>query len=145
MAFGFLDVFNILTQEPVRESSIVQAIWLTSVILFVVGVVVSGLTAKQINNLHNPTYAKAFIAQFLINPISLAMFVFFAFYFKAHPLLSLVIAFSLVPIVIYKLAFSCAMWREAALIWLVTFFVQGVVGIGLAMVGILKIAEVIQG
>ena len=131
-------------QEAPRESSIVQAVWLSGLILFVVGVVAAGFTAKKIQNLHNPSYAKAFIAMLIINPMTLAVFMLFAMFFEAPPLAAFLIAYSVVPIVIYKITFSCAMWREAALIWIVTFVVQAAVGFGLAMVGILKLAMIFE-
>jgi hypothetical protein len=112
------------------------------VILFVVGVFTAGFTAKRIENLHNPTYGKAFLALIVINPMSVAAFAIFALFFQAPPLVAFLIAYSLVPIFIYKLAFSCVMWREAALIWIVTFVVQGAVGFGLAMAGILRLAAI---
>jgi hypothetical protein len=134
---------NTTLQEVPRESSIVQAVWLACVILFIVGVATAGFTAKRIQNLHNPTYSKAFLAQIILNPMSLAVFMYFAFFFQAPLWVALLIAYSLVPIVIFRLTFSCAMWREAALIWIVTFVVQGAVGFALAMVGILRIAAII--
>ncbi len=143
MVLGSLPVLNVTMQDVPRESSIVQALWLAGLILFIVGVVSAGFTAKKIQNLHNPTYSKAFIAQIILNPMSLAVFMLFGLFFQAPPLVAFLIAYSVVPIVIYRLTFSCAMWREAALIWIVTFVVQAAVGFGLAMVGILRLAAIL--
>ncbi len=134
----------VVIQEAPRMSSIVQALWLGTAIVFVVSVLTVGFTAKRIENLHNPTYGKAFLSVLLIGPFSLITFLTFAAFFQAHWLLSLIVAYSLIPILIYRIVFSCSMWREAALIWIVTFLVQGLVGAGLAVVGILKLAEFVS-
>ena len=133
------------TQGSPRESTIVQAIGLATIIIFVVSWITTGFTAKRIENLHNPTYSKAFLAQFLIGPISLAAFVMFGLYFEAPPVVAFLVAYSIVPIIVYKLVFSCAMWREAALIWIVVFLVQTAVGYGLILAGILSLAAFTGG
>ncbi len=127
-------------QQAPRPSSIVQAVWLAFAIIFVVSVFATGFTAKRINNLHNPTYRKAFLAQLLIGPFSLAGFMMFGLYLQAPPLVAFLIAYSIIPIVIYRIVFSCAMWREAGLIWIVVFLVQGSVAYGLVLSGILSLA-----
>ena len=132
-------------QEAPRESTIVQAIWLAAIIMFVVSWISTGFTAKRIENLHNPTYSKAFLSHILIGPFSLGAFMMFALYFEAPLLLAFLVAYSIVPIVIYKIVFSCAMWREAALIWIVVFLVQSAVGYGLILAGILSLAAFTGG
>ena len=132
-------------QEAPRESTIVQAIWLAAIIMFVVSWISTGFTAKRIENLHNPTYSKAFLSHILIAPFSLGAFMMFALYFQAPLLLAFLVAYSIVPIVIYKIVFSCAMWREAALIWIVVFLVQSAVGYGLILAGILSLAAFTGG
>lgn len=134
-----------VVQEAPRASTIVQAVWLAAIVVFVVSWIATGFTAKRIENLHNPTYGKAFLSQILIGLFSLAAFVMFAFYFKAPLLLAFVIAYSLVPIVVYKIVFSCAMWREAALIWIVVFLIQGALGYGLVLAGVLSLAAFTSG
>jgi hypothetical protein len=132
-------------QEAPRTSTIVQALWLAAVIIFVVSWITTGFTAKRIENLHNPTYGKAFLSQILIGPFSLAAFMMFGLYFRAPPLVAFLVAYSVIPIVIYKIVFSCAMWREAALIWIVVFLVQTAVGYGLILAGILSLAAFTGG
>jgi hypothetical protein len=133
------------TQDAPRESTIVQAIWLAATIIFVVSWITTGFTAKRIENLHNPTYGKAFLSQILIGPFSLAAFMMFGLYFEAPPIVAFLVAYSIIPIVIYKIVFSCAMWREAALIWIVVFLVQTAVGYGMILAGILSLAAFTGG
>ncbi|KPJ88848.1 MAG: hypothetical protein AMS18_13090 [Gemmatimonas sp. SG8_17] len=140
MPVDFTAALITVVQQAPRPSSIVQAVWLAFVIIFIVSVFATGFTAKRINNLHNPTYGKAFLAQILIGPFSLAGFMMFGLYLQAPPLVAFLIAYSIIPIVIYRIVFSCAMWREAGLIWIVVFLVQGAVGYGLVLAGILSLA-----
>ena len=139
MRFDSLACIAVLAQEAPRTSTVVQAIWLAAIVIFVVSWITTGFTAKRIENLHSPTYAKAFLAQLLIGPFSLAAFMMFGLYFEAPPLVAFLVAYSIIPIIIYKIVFSCAMWREAALIWIVVFLVQGAVGYGLIMAGVLSL------
>jgi hypothetical protein len=139
MQTALMTVTAATVQEAPRASTIVQAVWLAAIIVFVVSWIATGFTAKRIENLHNPTYGKAFLSQILIGPFSLAAFVMFAFYFQAPLLLAFVVAYSIVPIVIYKIVFGAAMWREAALIWIVVFLIQGALGYGLVLAGVLSL------
>jgi hypothetical protein len=132
-------------QEAPRGSTIVQAIWLAAIIIFIVSWITTGFTAKRIENLHNPTYGKAFLSQILIGPFSLAAFVMFGLYFEAPLVVAFLVAYSIIPIIIYKIVFSCAMWREAALIWIVVFLVQTAVGYGLVLAGVLSLAAFTGG
>ena len=145
MRFDSLAGIAVLVQEAPRTSTVVQAIWLAAIVIFVVSWITTGFTAKRIENLHNPTYAKAFLAQLLIGPFSLAAFMMFGLYFQAPPIVAFLIAYSIIPIIIYKIVFSCAMWREAALIWIVVFLVQGAVGYGLILAGFLSLAAFTGG
>ena len=116
-----------------------QAIWLGLVILFWVAVFTSGFTAKRMNNLHNPSYVKAFLAQFLIGPLTLAGFMLFGLFFEAPPAVALGMAYAVIPIAIYKLVFS-SQWSEAALIWVVVTAVQAGVGYALVLAGMISLA-----
>jgi hypothetical protein len=49
------------------------------------------------------------------------------------------LAYSIIPIAIYKIVFSC-MWREAALIWVVTTVVMAGVSYLLFLIGLLSFA-----
>ncbi len=132
---------TVVPQETPTLSSFVQALWLGTAIVFVISVLSVGITAKKIENLHNPTFGKAFLSVLLIGPFSLVTFLTFAAFFQAHWLLSLVVAYSLIPILIYRIVFACAMWREAVLIWFVTFVVQGLIGAGLVVAGIWQLRD----
>ncbi|NIM50358.1 MAG: hypothetical protein GTN62_09370 [Gemmatimonadales bacterium] len=142
MDVGLLAMLQQGTQP--RPSTIIQAIWLGTLILFVVAVFVTGFTAKQINNIHRPTYTKAFIALFLAGPLTLAGFFIFGLFFQAPPLVAFGVAYVLIPIALYKIVFS-SMWREAALIWLVVTVVEAGVAYLLILVGLLSLAAVTGG
>ncbi len=120
--------------EAPRPSTILQAIWLGLFIVFVFSVFASGFTAKKIENLHAPSYAKAFGATFMKNILGLTALAIFAFYFQAPISLSLAIAAGVVPIIIYKLVFD-ASWGEATIIWLAALIVEVGVGYLLTVVG----------
>ena len=124
-------------QAPVRQSTLLQALWLAALILFIAAVWATGFTAKKINNIHNPGYGKAFVAQLLIYfalPFILALFLLF---FKAPLPVALGVPYVVLPIAIYKVVFG-SMWREAALIWLVVTVVVVGVGYLLTLVGLLS-------
>jgi hypothetical protein len=140
MHFDMMTALIWVSQEGPRESTVVQAIGLATIIIFLVSWITTGFTAKRIENLHNPTYGKAFLAQLLIGPFSLAAFMMFGLYFEAPWIVAFLVAYSIIPIVIYKIVFSCAMWREAAIIWFVVFLMQTAVGYGLILAGILSLA-----
>ena len=124
-------------QQP-RASTVVQAVLLGLAITAVFSIFAAGFTAKKIENIHNPTYAKAFIATLLKNLMGMAGFFVFGLFFQAPPIVAFGIAFSVIPITIYKLVFAC-MWREAALIWLVATLVEGGIFYGLTLAGVLAL------
>lgn len=138
MNFQLLNLIQ-ATQDTATTGNVVGAIWLGLMILGVIAVFVTGFTAKKINNISNPTYAKAFVSQLLIGPLSLAGLALFGLYFKAPPILALALAYSVIPIAIYKIVFS-SMWREAALIWVVVTVVMAGAGYALALVGLISFA-----
>jgi len=119
-------------------STVMQAVLLGLAITFIFSVFAAGFTAKKTNNIHNPTYGKAFIATVLKNLMGLAGFFVFGLFLQAQPIVAFGIAFSVIPIAIYKVVFSC-MWREAALIWLVALVVEAGVFYGLTLVGVLAL------
>ena len=130
---GVLVLLTILQDTP-SEGDIGGAIWIGLTILGLVAVFVTGFTAKRINNIHAPGYGKALLAQILIGPLSLAGLMMFGVYLDAPPILALAIAYSVIPIVIYKIVFAC-MWREAALIWIVVLLVQSAVAYAMVLLG----------
>ncbi len=70
-------------QAPVRESTVIQTLLLAGLIVFIAAVWATGFTAKKINNISNPSYGKAFVAQLLLYfafPFLLGLFLLF---FKA--------------------------------------------------------------
>jgi hypothetical protein len=127
------------SQQPPSASDVIGAVWLGLTILGILSIIVVGFTAKKINNISNPTYAKAFVAQLLIGPLSLAALALFGLYLQAPPVVALALAYSIIPIALYKIVFSC-MWREAALIWIVTTVVMGGVSYLLFLIGLLSFA-----
>jgi uncharacterized membrane protein len=129
------------TEAAPKPSTIVQALLLGILIVFVFSVITAGFTAKRINNIHNPTYSKAFGATLLKNLFGWTAFALFAAYFQAPLIVTVIVVFALVPIAIYRFVFSC-MWREAALIWLTAFIVEVIVGYVLTVIGIVELARV---
>ena len=132
------------TAPEVSESTILGAVWLAAIIVFVFSVWASGFTAKRINNISNATYAKAFLATFLKGLLSLTGIFMFGLFLKADPIVALIIAYSIIPIIIYRIVFA-SMWREAALVWFVALIVEGVVGYALFWIGILSLAPFMSG
>ncbi|MEJ2237140.1 MAG: hypothetical protein P8X82_02485 [Gemmatimonadales bacterium] len=116
-------------------------------IIFFVAVFVTGFTAKKIENISQPgygNYGKALIAQMLIGPLSLGGLMMFGLYLDAPPILAFAIAYSFIPIVIYKIVFPC-MWREAALIWIVVLLVLSALTYVLLLVGWISLSSIIGG
>ena len=139
MDFSVLALVSQASQPPPSAGDVIGAVWLGLTILGIVSVFVVGFMAQKINNISNPTYAKAFVAQLLIGPLSLAALALFGLYFQAPPIVAFAMAYSVIPIALYKIVFSC-MWREAALIWIVTTVVMGGLSYLLFLVGLLSFA-----
>lgn len=91
-------------------------VWLGLMIIFFVAVFVTGFTAKKM----------------------------FGLYLGAPPILAFAIAYSFIPIIIYKIVFSC-MWREAALIWIVVLLVLSALTYVLLLVGWISLSSIIGG
>ena len=121
--------------------SVLQALMLGILIVFVFSFLAAGFTAKRIENIYEPSYAKAFGATLLKNLVGWAAFAVFAAYFQAPLAVTLVVCVALVPIAIYKFVFSC-MWLEAAIIWLVALVVELAVGYALTVIGIVELARI---
>ncbi len=126
-------------QSSPRASSILQAIGLGMVIVFVFSVIGSGFTAKRLENLHAPTYSKAFLATMLKNLVGLTAFFLFGLFFQAPWYVAMGVAWGLVPIFIYKIVFD-ASFGEATIIWLVATIVEVGVAYLLTVVGLLSFA-----
>lgn len=139
-----IGLFSMIAQAAPQPSTILQAIWLGTLILFVISVFAAGFTAKKIENIHNPTYSKAFLALMLIGPFSLAGFMMFGLFFQAPPIVALIIGYSIIPIAIYKIVFT-SMWSEAAIIWIVTAIVQAGATYGLILAGVVSLATFTGG
>jgi hypothetical protein len=137
-------LFALFTQAAPQPSTVLQAIWLGTLILFIISVFTAGFTAKKIENIHNPTYSKAFLALILIGPFSLAGFMMFGLFFQAPPIVALIIGYSIIPIAIYKIVFG-SMWSEAAVIWIVTAIVQAGATYGLILAGVVSLASFTGG
>jgi hypothetical protein len=144
MNLGLLLILSQAAQEGPSEGDVVGAVWLGLIILFFVAVFVTGFTAKKIENLHNPTYAKAFIAQLLIGPLSAAGLALFGFYFQLPMIAALAIAYTFIPIILYKIVFDTS-WGEAAIIWIVVTVVMAGVTYLLTLVGLLSLAALSGG
>lgn len=126
-----------LQQQGPDPVAVLQAVLLGLAITFVFSVFAAGFTAKKINNIHHPTYSKALLATILKNLLGLAGFFVFGLFLDAPVWVVFGIAFSLIPIAIYKVVFA-SMWREAALIWIVAFVVELGLGYVLIIAGILN-------
>lgn len=127
-------------EEGPTMSTVIQAIWLGMLIMFVFSVFAAGFTAKKIENLHAPTYSKAVLATLLKNMLALAGFAIFGVFLQAPVIVTWIIVAGLIPIFVYKMVFSAPMWREAALIWIVALIVEVGVGYVLVLVGLLSLA-----
>lgn len=141
MALTILVVLQQVAQEQPHPSDIIQALLLGILIVFVFSVVASGFTATHIENIHQPSYAKAFGATLLKNLVGWFAFSVFGLYFDAPLVVTLIVTMAVVPIIAYKFVFSC-LWREAALIWIVALVVEVAVGYALTLVGLVEFVEV---
>lgn len=126
-------------QAATDPSTVLGTIWLALVCLGILGIFVAGFTAKKINNIHNPTYSKAFLAQFLIGLFSLAGIFVFGLYLHAPTPVAIGLSLTVIPVAIYRVVFG-SMWTEALIIWFVTTTVQGGVGWGLMLAGLIGLA-----
>ena len=128
-------------QAGPAPSTVVQTIWIALSILGVISIFIVGFTAKKIENIHNPTYSKAFLAQVLVGFLATAGFFIFGLFLKAPAVVAFGIAYSIIPIIVYRLVFA-SMWREAATIWLVVTLVQAGVTYGLVLAGMMSLAAI---
>lgn len=120
---------------------VLQALMLGILIVFVFSFIAAGFTAKRIENIYEPSYAKAFGATLLKNLVGWAAFAVFAAYFQAPLAVTVIVCVALVPIAVYKFVFSC-MWLEAAIIWFAALVVEVAVGYALTLIGIVELARI---
>ena len=126
-------------QADPAPSTVLQTIWIALTILGIISVLVVGFMAKKINNIHNPTYSKAFLAQVLVGFLATAGFFIFGLFLQAPTIVAFGIAYSIIPIIVYRLVFA-SQWTEAATIWLVVTLVQAGVTYGLVLAGMVSLA-----
>ena len=115
-------VATILPDGP-SSTTILQVMWAGLLIVFVFSVFTAGFVAKKINNISGATFAKAFLATILKNAVGLFGLVFM-FYLDINPLAAFAVAVVVIPIVIYRLVFSCPTFVEVTLVWLPVAFVE---------------------
>jgi hypothetical protein len=143
MGLTILPVLQQAAEEQPLASDIIQAMVLGILIIFVFSVVAAGFTAKRINNIHEPSYSKAFGATLLKNLFGWTALALFGLYFDAPLVVTLIVPLAIVPMIAYRFVFSC-MWREAALIWIVAFAVEVAVGYLLTLVGLVQFVELVN-
>jgi hypothetical protein len=143
MGLTMLAVLQQAAEEQPLLSDIIQAMLLAIMIVFVFSVLAAGFTAKRINNIHEPSYSKAFGATLLKNLFGWSALALFGFYFDAPLVVTLIVAMAIVPMIAYKFVFSC-MWREAALIWIGAFVVEVAVGYVLTLVGLVEFVGLVN-
>jgi len=129
------------TEESVSAGTVLQALMIGILIVFVFSVIAAGFTAKRIENLYEPSYTKAFGATLLKNIVGWASIAVFAAYFQAPLVVTLIVCVAVVPMAVYKFVFSC-MWREAAIIWFAALVVEVAVGYALTLIGIVELARI---
>jgi len=140
MTVSSLSMFQQTPAGP-APSTVVQTIWIALAALAIISIVVVGFTAKKIENIHNPTYSKAFLAQMLVGFLATAGFFIFGLFLQAPAIVAFGIAFSIIPIIVYRLVFA-SQWSEAATIWLVVTLVQAGVTYGLVLAGMVSLAAI---
>ena len=127
---------TILTQAQGQPSvsTILQGIMVGLLIIFVFSVASTLFITKKINNISEASFGKAFMATFLKNMLFLPTLLIGAT-LEGMPILGVfVIAAIILPMLVYKVVYGC-MWREALVVWLVVFVVEGAVGYGLIVAG----------
>ena len=125
-------------QSQPSASTILQSVMLGMLIVFVVSVFVTGFTTKKIENISEPSYGKAFLATFMKNILFLPAFMIGLTLGGMPPWGAFAIAAAVVPMLVYKVVYSC-MWREAAVVWLVVSVVEFGLGYGLTFVGLVSL------
>jgi hypothetical protein len=122
-------------QSQPSASTIVQSMMLAALILFVISVIATGFTTKKIDNISEATFGKAFLATFLKNMLFWPAFMIGLTLEGMPPLGAFAIAAVIVPMLVYKVVYSC-MWRETFVVWLAVSAVEFGSGYGLTLVGL---------
>ena len=125
-------------QSQPSVSTILQGIMVAILIIFVFSVGSTLFITKKINNISEPTFGKAFLATILKNMLFLPVFFIGLTLEGMPPLAAFGIAALIVPMLVYKIVYGC-MWREALVVWLVVFVVEGAVGYGLTLAGMMSL------
>jgi hypothetical protein len=131
-----------VTQAQPNPSDVVQGLIIAFLIIFIFDVFVTGFTAKKIENIHAPSYSKAFLATLLKNMLSWAGLAFMGLYLGANPIVVLVVVLALIPTVVYKLVFSSTM-GEALVIAIVVLGVESLVGVSITFSGLFDFAQLL--
>ena len=124
-------------QTPPDATTILATVMLGVGIVFVLSVITTGLVAKKINNISEPSYSKAFGATFFKNILFWPGFMMGLYVTQMNPIIVFAAAATLIPLVIYKIVFG-SMWREAAVIWLVVSIQESALLYGLTLAGIMS-------
>ena len=143
ISFMFFVALQTEATRP-RPSDVIQALLLGILIVFVFSTVAAGLTAKRLNGIRDATYFKAFGATLLKNMFGWTAVAIFGLYLQAPLLVTAIIAAAIIPIIVYRLVFSC-MWPEATMVWLVAFVVEAAVTAGLVLAGLVKLGQLSVG
>jgi hypothetical protein len=101
-------------------------------------VITTGVVAKKINNISEPSFSKAFGATFFKNILFWPGFMMGLYVTQMNPIVVFAAAATLIPLVIYKVVFG-SMWREAAVIWLVVSIQEFALGYGLTLAGVMSL------
>ena len=125
-------------QSQPSVSTILQGIMVAILIIFVFSVGSTLFITKKINNISEPTFGKAFLATILKNMLFLPVFLIGLTLEGMPPLAAFGIAALIVPMLVYKIVYGC-MWREALVVWLAVFVVEGAVGYGLTLAGMMSL------
>ena len=125
-------------QSQPSVSTILQGIMVGMLIIFVFSVGSTLFITKKINNISEPTFGKAFLATILKNMLFLPVFLIGLTLEGMPPLAAFGIAALIVPMLVYKIVYGC-MWREALVVWLAVFVVEGAVGYGLTLAGMMSL------
>ena len=125
-------------QSQPSASTIIEAILVGMLIIFVFSVGSTLFITKKINNISQSTFGRALLATILKNMFFLPTFLI-GLTLKGMPILgALAIAAIVVPMVVYKIVYGC-MWREALVVWLVVFVVEAAVAYGLTLAGLMSL------
>ena len=128
----------IQAQEPPPASSILQAILVGLLIIFVFSVGGTLFITKKVSGVSEPTIGKALAATILKNVLFWPTFLV-GLTLDGMPILgAFATAGVIVPTVVYRFIYGCT-WRAALVVWVVVFVVEGAVGYGLVRAGLMSL------